>query len=194
MSQEKPLRYGVNNAYYAKKTSSGYAAPVRMRGLRQITISPEGSTDKFYADDGVYYITDTNTGRSGSVEIAGLNDQAYQDLLGYVTDDNGIVLEDSDAKAAEVALLFDCQNDGEKPTRFVMYSVKFSRPSEEHNTKEDTTSPDTLTLDYEAAPAEFTFGGETRRFVGGHIDYSTDTATAYDAWFTEVKTPTHAGA
>lgn len=197
MSAEKPLAYGINKMYYAVRTLSGstytYGSPVRLVGARQVSINAEGSTEKFYADNGVYYIADSNAGRSGSIEVVGLNDQALKDLFGYVTDDNGIVLEDADAHSAEVALLFECENDGPNPTRFIMYGVKFTRPSEEHNTKEDSVTPDTVTVDYEAAPVEFTWGSSTKRIVGGHIDYSNDTATAYNAWYTTVQQPSYSG-
>ena len=197
MSQDKPLVYGVNKMYYAVRTVSGttvtYGTPKRLRGARQVSINAEGSNEKFYADNGVYFVADANTGRSGSVEVMGLSDQALQDLFGYVKDANGVVLEDSDAHAADVALLFECENDGDKPTRFVMYDVKFTRPSEEHNTKEDSVSLDTVSMDYEAAPCEFTFGGEQRNFVGGHIDYTTDTATTYNSWYSAVVVPAASG-
>lgn len=196
MSQTKPLRYGVNNVYYAVRSDDGtYGTPKRLRGCRQITISPEGSTEKFYADNGTYFVTTTNAGRSGSIELAGLNDDALVDLFNYVIDGNGIVLEDSDAAAAEVALLFDCLNDGPKPTKFAMYNVKFSRPNEEHNTTEDSASPDTLTMDYESVPIEITYDNEVRHFVGGHLDFDNTTGaqnTAYNAWYTSVQLPTKA--
>lgn len=194
MSQSKPLTYGINKMYYAVRTETNgvysYGTPVRLPGARQITINAEGTNEKFYADNGVYFIADSNSGKSGSVELVGLNDAALTDLFGYITDANGVVLEDADAHAADVALLFECENDGPNPTRFVMYDVKFTRPSEEHNTKEDSVSPDTLSMDYEAAPTELAWGtGETKKFVGGHLDYSTETATAYNAWYTAVTMP-----
>lgn len=195
MSQSKPLTYGINKCYYAVKTVSGstvsYGTPKRLIGARQLSINAEGTNEKFYADNGVYFITDTNSGKSGSLEVVGLNDTSLADLFGYVTDANGIVLEDADAKSANVALLFECENDGDYPTRFSMFDVKFTRPTEEHNTKEDSATPDTVTMDYEAAPCELPWGtGATKRFVGGHIDRTTETATTYDGWYTAVKLPT----
>lgn len=194
MSQNKPLSYGINKMYYAVRTETEgvytYGNPKRMRGARQITINAEGSNEKFYADNGVYYIADANTGKSGSVELAGLNDEALQDLFGYIKDANGVVLEDADAHAADVALLFECENDGPHPTRFSMFDVKFTRPTEEHNTKEDSVSPDTITMDYEAAPCELPWGqNDTKNFVGGHLDYTEDTKTAWEAWYNAVTLP-----
>ena len=194
MSQTKPLSYGINKMYYAVRSENNgvysYGTPVRMRGARQITINAEGTNEKFYADNGVYFIADSNSGKSGSVELAGLNDQALADLFGYITDANGVVLEDADAHAADVALLFECENDGTHPTRFSMFDVKFTRPTEEHNTKEDSVSPDTITMDYEAAPCELPWGNnDTKNFVGGHLDYTTETAAAWEAWYTQVTMP-----
>ena len=195
MSQTKPLSYGINKMYYAVRSTTEqggytYGNPKRLRGARQITINAEGTNEKFYADNGVYFIADANTGKSGSVELAGLSDQALMDLFGYITDANGVVLEDSDAHAADVALLFECENDGPYPTRFSMFDVKFTRPTEEHNTKEDSVSPDTITMDYEAAPCEFPWGNnDTKNFVGGHLDYTEDTKTTWEAWYTQVTIP-----
>lgn len=194
MSQTKPLSYGINKLYYALKTVTegtvSYGTPVRVPGARQVTISPEGSNEKFYADNGVYFIADSNTGKSGTVEVAGLNDAFLADVFKYITDKNGVVLEDADAQVAEVALLFECENDGDKPTRFVMYNVKFARPSVEHNTKEDSVSVDTTSMEYEAAPIELPWGtGDTKNFIGGHLDYAEATKTAYEAWYTAVTLP-----
>lgn len=195
MSQTKPLSYGINKMYYAVRSTNTqgvytYGTPKRLRGARQITINAEGTNEKFYADNGVYFIADANTGKSGSVELVGLNDEALKDLFGYVTDANGVVLEDSDAHAADVALLFECENDGAYPTRFSMFDVKFTRPTEEHNTKEDSVSPDTLTMDYEAAPCELPWGqNDTKNFVGGHLDYTEDTKATWEAWYNAVTLP-----
>lgn len=194
MSQAKPLTYGINKLYYAVITYTNgvasFGTPTRMRGARKLSISPEGANEKFFADNGVYYIADKNNGRSGSIEVVGLNDQFLKDVFGYIEDANGVILEDADAHAAEVALLFECENDGPDPTRFVIFDVKFARPQEEHNTADDGINPDTVTMDYEAAPIELPWGtGETKNFVGGHLDKTTDTASTWAAWYSAVTLP-----
>jgi len=211
MSENKPLLYGVSKGYYAIKSVSdqgvvSYAAPVRMPGLRQITINPEGGTDKFYADNGVYFMSSNNNGLSGSIEVAGLSDQFLKDVFKYVEDDNGVIFEDADAKTANIALLFECENDGDKPTRFEILDVMLSRPSQEHNTTEDSTTPDTISMDYEAAPVELPWGSGTKSFVGGHVDYAEasgtsgtstydpGTVTTYNSWYSAVTKPTKAAA
>jgi phi13 family phage major tail protein len=193
--------------YYAIRTTGAggaytYGTPKRLRGARQLTINAEGTNEKFYADNGVYYIADSNTGKSGSLELAGINDEALMDIFGYIKDANGVILEDADAHSKDVALLFECENDGTHPTRFSMFDVKFTRPTEEHNTKEDSVAPDTITMDYEAAPCELPWGNnDTKNFVGGHIDYveasgtegqegyDPGTVAIYDAWYSAVTLP-----
>lgn len=195
MSQEKPLHYGLNNVYYATKKADGtYEKPVRMRGAVSLTIDPEGDTSTFYADNGAYFVTTTNNGRSGSLELAGLNDEALIALLGYERDDNGIVVEMADKAPVEFALLFDCENDTEDPTRFVMYNMKLSRSQKEHSTMEESAEPNTETYDFTAIPAEFEMGGKTRKVVGGHIDNTAETKTTYESWYTTVATPVKAAA
>jgi len=210
MSDTKPIRYGVNKMFYALKTVSGstvsYGTPKRMYGARQITITPEGGTEKFYADNCTFFVSTTNNGRSGSVEMAGLSDEFLKDVFGYVEDDNGVIFEDAGAKTNSVALLFECENDGDKPTLFEMLDVTFSRPQEEHNTTEDNTTPDTVTLDYEAAPVELPWESGTKKVVGGHVDYvaasgtqgqygyNAGTVATYEAWYTSVTLPTKAAA
>jgi len=210
MSESKPLLYGVNKGYYAVKTVSGstvsYGTPKRIPGLRQITINPEGGTDKFYADNGVYFMASNNNGLSGSIEVAGLSDEFLKDVFKYVADDNGVVFEDAGAKTANIALLFECENDGDNPTRFEILDVMLSRPSQEHNTTEDSTTPDTVSMDYEAAPVELPWGSGTKKLVGGHVDYVATvgtsgqsgyvkgTETVYNGWYNAVTTPTKAAA
>lgn len=194
MSQEKPLHYGLNNCYYALKTTNGYATPVRMRGAVSLTLDAEGDTNTFYADNGAYFVTTTNNGRSGSIELAGLNDQALVDLLGYEIDDNGVVMEMADKNPKEFALLFDTENDSDDPTKFIMYNVKLERSTNEHSTMEESAEPKTQTFNLKAIPAEFTLGGKTRKVVGGHIDKTTETAETYAGWYTAVVTPSVAAA
>ena len=195
MSQTKPLHYGIDKCYYALKTAQGYGTPKRLRGATSLTVNPEGDTQIFYADNTAYHVTTTNNGRSGSLTLAGMSDEALCDLLGYMIDDNGLVLELADADPSEFALLFQVEtDDAEKPTLFAMYDVKLTRSTREHSTKEESVSPNTESFNYTATPAEFTLGGRERRVVGAHCDYSETTKETYESWFTEVVEPSKAAA
>lgn len=198
MDKNKPLRWGISKLGFAKLTrgASGvtFAAPVPMPGARQLTMNPEGGSEDFHADNGVYFTTTKNNGRSGSVEVAELSDDLRVLIFNDIIDGNGVCLEDADAEPAEGAIVFDVENeDSEHPTHFVMFDVKFSRPSGEHNTTEDNITPDTVSMDYRAIPIELPWGADdTKNFVGGHLDYAATPAaiaTAYAAWHTAIQLP-----
>ena len=150
MSQNKPLRYGVNNMYYAVKNDDGtYKAPVRMRGVRQITISAEGSTEKFYADNGVYYVINNNSGYTGELEIALITPEFATEILGEILDNNGVLVEKNDAEISEFALFFEFLGD-KKHIRHVLYRCSCSRPGTESSTTEESTEVKTEKLSFTA--------------------------------------------
>lgn len=186
------IRVGAKNFHYAKwdATTKKYLTPVAVPGLVQFTFDPQGDSSNFYADDILYDVTDTNSGETGNVQFAALTDQVLEDLLGYTDDvaNSGLVFEDTDAVHPSFAIMFEVGGNEEKQ-RCVRYNVKFSRPSGEHNTKNDSPSPDTITLPYTAMGREFTVGDEVKNVVKAHCSNAGDTHTAFDNFFTSVLIP-----
>lgn len=188
------VRWGLNNVYYALKTEEGYGNPKRVRGAVTLTAEPEGETNNFYADDGVYFQQTTNNGRSGTLTIAKAGQEFLTDLLGYEVDDNGVVVEMADVTSKEFALMYSVQSDDPDPTKYVMYDVKLTRSSQEHNTQEDNAEPETESFDFTAIPAEVIYAGTERKVVGAFIEKSETNAETYSKWFTAVYQPTKAAA
>ena len=89
MANTNKVRFGLKNVYYAliDSETGEYKTPVRLPGAVSLTIDAEGDTSTFYADDIAYYVTSSNAGYSGSIELAALSDQALIDLLGQEKDD-----------------------------------------------------------------------------------------------------------
>lgn len=191
------VRFGLKNAYYAKWDASAgkYLAPVKAPGIVAISLSPEGESTTFYADDKPYFNITANGGYTGSIEIANVTDEMYTDLLGYVKDANGALIEDAAAQPAPFALLFEVDSNIE-PARFVLYNVTIARPSEERKTKESTVDVNTLTMDLTAIPRTMAYGadGTTIDAVKGHLALTTQSKTAYEGFFKEVYLPTKAAA
>ena len=77
MAMEKnKVKFGLNKVHYAKITSYDeegvptFAKPVRIPGAVSLSIDAEGEASNFYADDGVYYVINNNSGYTGDLEIA----------------------------------------------------------------------------------------------------------------------------
>lgn len=191
MSDSKGVRYGISNAHYALytegtgSTAGTYATPVAMPGATQLTLTPQGNTWTFYADNIAYETGSSNTGYEVSVTIAVVGDQAKIDLLGYAADDNGVVYEAADAEPKSCAFLW--QFDGSKvKKRGLLYNVKFNRPTETGNTKTDSVDPDTDELTGVAIGRDLTIDNATVNVIKASVTNETATATQFNGWFSAV--------
>ena len=144
------IKYGIKNVYYAIATiaangSATYAAPKALPGAVSISLDQQGETNKFYADNIVYYTSVANNGYEGDLEVAMLTDDFLKDILGYVADANGVLFEDANAPVVHFALMF--QFEGDQPAkRHVLYNCTCNRPSVSGSTKEESIEPQTETV------------------------------------------------
>lgn len=183
------VRFGLSNVHYATYSDGTYGTPVPVIGAVQLTTSPEGDSNTFYADNRAFFVTETNAGYSGTVEVAAVNDKFLEEVLGYKKDDtSGLTYESTDAQPSSVALLFEVDGNEEKQ-RGCFYNVTFSRLEKEHNTKSDTTEPDTITLNFTAIGRSFTVGSATENVVFAQCTDSDDTHDAYDNFYKKVVCP-----
>lgn len=191
MSDSKGVRYGISNAHYALYTDGQgsalgtYATPVAMPGATQLTLTPQGNTWTFYADNIAYETGSSNTGYEVSLTIAVIGDQAKIDLLGYAADSNGVVYEAADSEPKSCAFLWEF--DGSKvKKRGLLYNVKFNRPTETGNTKTDSVDPDTDELTGVAIGRDITVGGEVKNIIKASTTNETATASQFADWFDAV--------
>lgn len=187
------VKFGLSNAHYALMKEDGtYDVPKEIKGSVSLSLSPEGDSADFAADNNAkYYSTYANSGYSGSFEIAYAEDEFLKETLNYLVDTNGLLLEAADTQAANFALMFEVSSNV-KPQRFVLYNCQLSRPETEANTTSDSVEPDTVTLDFTAASANFTYGDETRPFVKGSLTKTEENTATYNKFFESVMIPTKA--
>lgn len=191
MSDSKGVRYGISNAHYALYTEGTggaigtYATPVPMPGATTLTLTPQGNTWTFYADDIAYETGSSNTGYELSVTIAVFGDQAKVDLLGYETDDNGVVYEPADAEPKSCAFLWEFGGSKVKK-RGLLYNVKFTRPTMTGNTKTDSVDPDTDEITGVAIGRDLTIDNATVNVIKASVTNETATATQFNGWFNAV--------
>ena len=151
------VTYGLSNTHVWPITSTDddgvptYGAIINMPGAVDLSLDAEGSTDPFYADDGIYYNGTANNGYSGSLTIADIPEDFLQTVMGEIEDANGAKFESADAQPLEFAIAFEFKGDASK-RRHVFYRCYASRTAVESSTKEDSVTPNTPELSFSAYP------------------------------------------
>jgi len=198
---DNKVMFGLKNVHYALVTettdsttgviSTTYGSPKAWPGAVSLSLDPEGDTNKFYADDTVYYTLTSNAGYSGDFECAVIPEDVAVDLLGQTEDSKGGILETDKDVQAYFALLYEIDGDA-KARRFVNYKCQLSRPSVGGETKEDTTEPKTQTATITSLPRADVYT-DSNQVEKHFIKYSMGPdgdSTVYGNWYTAVQTPT----
>lgn len=149
--EKNKVKFGLNKVHYAKILSFDdegvptFAEPVRIPGAVSLSIDAEGEASNFYADDGVYYVLNNNSGYTGDLEIALVPLDFATDILGEKLDKNGVLSEINTAEIAQFALLFEFSGDKNK-IRHCLFCCSASRPATESSTIEAEKEVKTETL------------------------------------------------
>ena len=182
------VKFGLCNVHIAKITygedgdgnpTISYGTPFALPGAVNLTLDPEGEQSDFYADNTKYFSAGTNTGYSGSLEIAKLTEKFRTDILGETTDTNGALVENKGDTMSDFALGFEVDGD-DKNTRYWFYAVSPSRAGAGSQTIETTKDPVTETFNI-SANARIT-DGAVRIFM----EETSTNSTAYNGFFTSV--------
>lgn len=190
------VHFGIKNVYYAlvtettttAGTSTTYGTPVAMPGAVSIDLSANQETTEFYADDGVYYITQNDATYEGDLTIADIPDQFKKDVFGDKEDSNNVLVETTGNPVRYFALMFETTGDA-GGHRTLFYKCSATRPNASGQTKEETTEVQPRTLSIKAIPrADLnTIGGETKRLTQANVK---EGASAYANFFQAVYEPT----
>lgn len=182
------VKYGLKNVYYAVATvaadnSATYGTPVAWKGAVNLSLDAQGDTTKFRADNIDYWIGQSNNGYEGDFESALIPDSFKKDVLGYIEDTNGVLVENAEAPTVYFALMFQFEGDA-NATRHVMYKCSATRPSVSGATTEETIEPQTETLTLTAGSVyNSTLGKEIVKSSAKEAD------TPYATWFDAVYIP-----
>lgn len=180
------VRFGISNVYYAEATEGAggaltYATPVPIPGAKSASFSPAGSEFQEHADNVTWYATTTNNGYTGTIEFEDTKacDEFMANVLGHTVGTDGTILEKSNDVSKEFALMFQFELAGATETgkRGCFYRVTASRANLEGQTKEDSITVNTNTVNFTALP----------RINDGAIKLSAvSTDSAYATWFSAV--------
>lgn len=187
--------FGLSNVHYAlwDENTSQYGAVKVMKGAVSLTLNREGDSSTFYAENIPWASFYSDSGYTGDLELATTEQDALVDLLGWELDSNGALLYLSGVASPTFALSFEVSSNV-KPVRYVFYNCTLSRPEFEANTTNDSTDPDTRTLNFTAINREFEYGtGNTISLPASQLedDKSDETKhAAYVDFFKKVYLPT----
>ena len=149
------VKFGLSKCYYAVATiadagTATYGTPKALQGAVSLSLDADSNIEEFFADNISYFTSGEDSGYSGSLELALIPDDFRKDVLGEVLDGQSVLFEDADASTVHFALLFQFEGD-ETAAKHVLYNCTVtSRPSIASQTKEDTVSPVTETIEISA--------------------------------------------
>lgn len=176
------VKYNLKNAHYALLSFDNegkpvFDTPVAMPGAVSLSLDANGEPENFYADGIAYYVINNNMGYDGDLELALIPESFRTAVLNEELDDNGVLIESSDAQLAAFALLFEFDGDI-RHIRHVLYNCSASRPSIEGKTNEESKEVQTETLNIKATPLP---DGKVKAKTG-----NTTNQSAYEGWYSAV--------
>lgn len=182
----------VHIAFMTDETAGApvYATPIAVPGA--VTFSPSAETEdyEFYADDVAYFTDSQNNGYTGDLEMAKFPDEIVSEMLGWVIDANGALLESPNGEVKKFALMAEISGDV-KGRRVVFYCCTGSAPNTSYSTTETTKEVATQTMSVTVIPFDLGIDlgdGDTTRTMAT-LEYDSEDHTAYDKWFEAVYMP-----
>ena len=177
------VRYGLKNVHYATVTfaSDGtptFGTPVAIPGAVSMSLTKQGDTYTFYADDGSYFELGDNASYEGDLEIALIPEGFRTAALGEALDAKNVLFEDSNPTKGHFALLFEFTGD-DKAIRHVLYNCTASENTIAGQTKGENIEVQTETLTITAKPLPN--AGPVKARTGGTTD-----STTYNGWYSAV--------
>ena len=137
--KKNKVKFGLNKVHWAKITAWSddgvptFATPVRLPGAVSLSVDASGGADNFYADNGVYYVINNNSGYEGDLEVALITPDFATEILGEQPDSKGVLVERNDAELGECAMLFEVGRDKDS-IRHVLECCAANGPATECST------------------------------------------------------------
>lgn len=184
MGDTNKIKYGLKSCTIFPATISTdgtatYGTAIPVPGAVSLSLDQQGDTEIFYADNIAYYTSVANNGYQGDLEVAKLPEAVYTDILGYVTDTNGVLVEDASAAVKHFGLAFQFEGDAHAK-RHILYNCTMNRPGLNASTKEETITPQTDTVTITATTI---YNSALQKDVVKASATPTQ-STQYNAWFT----------
>lgn len=186
---------GLDRLYYSKITEAvngeeTYATPISLAKAMKADLSVELAEAVLYADDGAAEVVKEFKSGKLSLGIDDIGTTAAEDLTGAKIDDNKVLISASEDGGTPVAIGFRAKKANGKYRYFWLFRVKFGIPATNLQTKGDSISFQTPTIEGTVMRRNKLDG------LGNHpwkAEVSEDDtgviATTISTWFTEVYEP-----
>jgi len=143
---------GLDKLYYSKITEAAdgtetYATPVQLAKAIKADLSIELAEAILYADDGASDVVKEFKSGKLALGIDDIGATASGDLTGAQIDDNGVLVSTSEDGGSPVAIGFRAKKANGKYRYFWLYKVKFGIPATNLQTKGDSISFQTPTIE-----------------------------------------------
>ena len=181
--------YGLKNVHISKLTEETlegvttvtYETPKALKGNVSMSLTPEGESATFNADNSAFWTGSANSGYKGTLEVALVPQWFRQEYLGETVDTTKNIVERSSDQAKSFAMLFEFDGD-QKARKFVLYNCKASRPKFESTTTGEKIEPNTESLEFTAIPIPD--GSGIIKAESG------EGSTNFETWYTDLVVPT----
>jgi phi13 family phage major tail protein len=142
----------MDKLYYAKITEDDngeetYGVPTSLAKAMKADLSIELASATLYADDGAAYVIKDFKSGTLSLGVDDIGVTAAQDLTGAIVDDNGVLISASENEGTPVAVGFRALKPDNRYRYFWLYRVKFGVPSTNLQTKGDSITFSTPTIE-----------------------------------------------
>lgn len=143
---------GMDRLFYAKITEDQngeetYGISTRLAKAIKADLSIELAEAVLYADDGAAAVIKDFKSGTLSLSVDDIGSRAAQDLTGATLDNNGVLISASENEGAPVAIGFRALKPDNRYRYFWLYRVKFGVPSTNLQTKGDSITFSTPTIE-----------------------------------------------
>ena len=179
------VEFGISNLYvgtYSVDTTGSVTMGTPYHQAGAVSFSPEeqSESNKFYADNVVYWTGYTGGTFEGDLEVAKFDDTFKKQFLGYIQKGDGGIGVVKNATKPSVYIAFQIEGDAES-RRIIMYNCSLGGIKREYSTEEESIEPATETI-------AVTVAGDNKTGVS-MVSYG-QTATGYSTLFTNPPAPT----
>lgn len=178
MTESNKVHYDLIDVHVAPLTIvegvASFGTPEPLKGAISMDLAAQGDTIKLRADGMNYYVTESNDGYSGNLNMAMVPDWFKAKYLGHtVSDKDKVLVENANSEHLPFALLYGFKGD-KKNRRHVLYNCMGGRSSVKGDNKDRMKEADTESIPITASP-----------LADGMVKASTTEATpdtVYNSW------------